>query len=86
MDSVLSNLFSAQNLHLVEFSYQVLVDAECTHDGSIRHIQKFEQWGWTTLQRRVLDAERTDFLTVLQVHKLSAFTCMNSYAVGLVQN
>ncbi|KAJ4714188.1 S-adenosyl-L-methionine-dependent methyltransferase superfamily protein [Melia azedarach] len=35
---------------------KVLVDAECTHDGSIKHIQKFENWGWTTLQRRVLDA------------------------------
>lgn len=46
---------------------QVLVDAECTHDGSIKHIQKFEHWGWRTLQRRVLDAERTDSLTVLQV-------------------
>lgn len=43
------------------------MDAECTHDGSIKHIQKFEQWGWTTLSRRVLDAERTDDLTVLQV-------------------
>ena len=43
------------------------MDAECTHDGSIKHIQKFEQWGWTTLQRRVLEAERTDDLTVLQV-------------------
>ena len=46
---------------------QVLVDAECTHDGSIKHIQNFEHWGWTTLQRRVLDAERTDSLTTLQV-------------------
>ncbi|MBA0851052.1 hypothetical protein Goshw_012202, partial [Gossypium schwendimanii] len=35
---------------------KVLVDAECTHDGSVKHIQKFENWGWTTLQRRVLDA------------------------------
>ena len=43
------------------------MDAECTHDGSIKHIQKFETWGWKTLQRRVLDAERTDSLTVLQV-------------------
>lgn len=43
------------------------MDAECTHDGSIKHIQKFESWGWTSLQRRVLDAERTDSLTVLQV-------------------
>ncbi|GAV71816.1 LOW QUALITY PROTEIN: Nol1_Nop2_Fmu domain-containing protein/OPT domain-containing protein [Cephalotus follicularis] len=45
---------------------KVLVDAECTHDGSVRHIQKYEHWGWTTLQRRVLDAERSDSLTVLQ--------------------
>lgn len=50
---------------------KVLVDAECTHDGSIRHVQKFEQWGWQTLQRRVLDAERTDDLTNLQFRLLS---------------
>ncbi|KAF8049659.1 hypothetical protein N665_2159s0010 [Sinapis alba] len=50
---------------------KVLVDAECTHDGSIKHIQKFEQWGWTTLERRVLDAERTDTnLTALQINLL----------------
>ncbi|KAL2907119.1 putative ribosomal RNA small subunit methyltransferase B [Bienertia sinuspersici] len=50
---------------------KVLVDAECTHDGSIRHVQKFENWGWQTLQRRVLDAERTDDLTNLQFRLLS---------------
>lgn len=50
------------------------MDAECTHDGSIKHIQKFEQWGWTTLERRVLDAERTDIsLTALQVNYISLF-------------
>lgn len=49
------------------------MDAECTHDGSIKHVQKFEQWGWTTFQRRVLDAERTDDLTVLQVWNLPIF-------------
>ncbi|XP_039012371.1 uncharacterized protein LOC120141624 [Hibiscus syriacus] len=43
---------------------------ECTHDGSVKHIQKFEHWGWRTLQRRVLDAERTDSLTVLQLKLL----------------
>lgn len=54
------------------FGYdKVIVDAECTHDGSIRHIQKFENWGWETLQRRVLDAERTDSLTALQLQLLS---------------
>ena len=24
----------------------VIVDAECTHDGSIKHLAKFAQWGW----------------------------------------
>ena len=24
---------------------KVLVDAECTHDGSIKHLAKFEKWG-----------------------------------------
>ncbi|RLM61128.1 uncharacterized protein C2845_PM14G01940 [Panicum miliaceum] len=50
---------------------KVLVDAECTHDGSIKHIQKFEFWGWKTLDRRVLDAERTDNLLQLQLHLLT---------------
>ncbi|KAL1370554.1 uncharacterized protein [Arachis hypogaea] len=49
---------------------KVLVDAECTHDGSVKHIQKFENWGWGTFQRRVLDAERTDNLHVLQLNLL----------------
>lgn len=49
---------------------RVLVDAECTHDGSIKHVQKFEHWGWETLQRRILDAERTDSLTCLQLKLL----------------
>lgn len=50
---------------------KVLVDAECTHDGSLKHIQKFEHWGWSTLQRRVLDAERTSSLTILQLKLLT---------------
>ncbi|XP_073226716.1 rRNA (cytosine-C(5))-methyltransferase NOP2C isoform X3 [Cicer arietinum] len=50
---------------------KVLVDAECTHDGSVKHIQKFEHWGWVTLQRRVLDAERTDSLHTLQLNLLT---------------
>ncbi|CAN6470683.1 unnamed protein product [Victoria cruziana] len=45
---------------------KVLVDAECTHDGSAKHILKFEHWGWETLQRRLLDAERIGSLTQLQ--------------------
>ncbi|XAR73767.1 16S rRNA (cytosine(967)-C(5))-methyltransferase [Bertholletia excelsa] len=64
-----------QNLtgsEILQYGYdKVLVDAECTHDGSIRHIQKFEHWGWTTLQRRVLDVQRTNDLTVLQLQLLT---------------
>ncbi|CAM0910900.1 unnamed protein product [Alopecurus aequalis] len=50
---------------------KVLVDAECTHDGSIKHIQKFEFWGWKTLDRRVLEAERTGNLLHLQLGLLA---------------
>ncbi|KAJ3693455.1 hypothetical protein LUZ60_008935 [Juncus effusus] len=50
---------------------KVLVDAECTHDGSIKHVQKFEKWGWKTMQKRVLDAERTDDLLNLQLKLLT---------------
>lgn len=35
---------------------KVLVDAECTHEGSLKHLQKFQsQWGWDTFKTRVLD-------------------------------
>eukprot|EP00897_Mesotaenium_endlicherianum_P003756 jgi/Mesen1/3408/ME000192S02576 len=27
---------------------KVLVDAECTHDGSLKHICKYDEWGWGT--------------------------------------
>ncbi|MQM08556.1 hypothetical protein Taro_041413 [Colocasia esculenta] len=64
-----SELFQARSESEISVSGydKVLVDAECTHDGSIKHIHKFEQWGWDTLQRRVLNAQRTDNLMDLQV-------------------
>lgn len=45
---------------------KVLVDAECTHDGSIRHVLKYDTWGWDTLKKRVLDQERLTNLQTLQ--------------------
>eukprot|EP00850_Spirogloea_muscicola_P020647 SM000222S06988 [mRNA] locus=s222:202507:205108:- [translate_table: standard] len=45
---------------------KVLVDAECTHDGSLKHITKYETWGWDTLERRFLDLQRLSTLTDLQ--------------------
>lgn len=50
---------------------KVLVDAECTHDGSIKHVCKFEQWGWDTLERRLLDVERVTSITRLQLQLLN---------------
>ena len=49
---------------------RVLVDAECTHDGSIKHLAKFAQWGWETFEKRVMDAERLDALAALQLNLL----------------
>lgn len=49
---------------------KVLVDAECTHDGSLKHICKYEQWGWDTLERRVLDHDRLVSMTNLQLQLL----------------
>lgn len=46
---------------------RVLVDAECTHDGSAKHLAKFgTQWGWESFERRVLDEGRLDGLEALQ--------------------
>lgn len=46
----------------------MLVDAECTHDGSLKHITKYEQWGWETFEKRFLNEERIASITSLQVH------------------
>ncbi|KAJ1963000.1 hypothetical protein GGI12_002308 [Dipsacomyces acuminosporus] len=44
----------------------VLVDAECTHDGSLVHIQKYGQWGWDQLDAQVVGNERSQTVPVLQ--------------------
>mmetsp|Transcript_87868 Transcript_87868/g.247932 ORF Transcript_87868/g.247932 Transcript_87868/m.247932 type:complete len:497 (-) Transcript_87868:39-1529(-) len=47
---------------------RVLVDAECTHDASLRHIEKFgSQWGWETLGGRVPWVRQEEKLYELQV-------------------
>ncbi|KAJ1977272.1 hypothetical protein H4R35_002364 [Dimargaris xerosporica] len=45
---------------------KVLVDAECTHDGSIAHILKYDQWGWDRFERQFLDPARLATITELQ--------------------
>ncbi|KAK8969760.1 hypothetical protein KSP40_PGU014255 [Platanthera guangdongensis] len=65
---------------------KVIVDAECTHDGSVKHIQKFEYWGWSTFQRRVLDAKRTQNLTCLQWSMTLDWTGQSSYGTASSEN
>lgn len=47
---------------------KVLVDTECTHDGSIRHIIKYNngEWNTDTFVPRVLDGNRLAALQDLQ--------------------
>ncbi|KAJ1635102.1 S-adenosyl-L-methionine-dependent methyltransferase [Pavlovales sp. CCMP2436] len=45
---------------------RVLVDAECTHDGSVKHLSKFAAWGWETFEKRFLEPERLASLESLQ--------------------
>eukprot|EP00962_Isochrysis_galbana_P043416 scaffold16523_cov117-Isochrysis_galbana.AAC.1 len=49
---------------------RVLVDAECTHDGSVKHLAKFSVWGWDTFERRFLDPDRLAELRQLQYRLL----------------
>ena len=44
----------------------MLVDAECSHDASVRHVLKFERWGWETWERRFLGKGRLEGLQALQ--------------------
>jgi len=46
---------------------RVLVDAECTNDGSIKHIEKyFHTFGWESFEKNVLDPDRLASLQKLQ--------------------
>ncbi|KAF9111349.1 hypothetical protein BGX27_005051 [Mortierella sp. AM989] len=45
---------------------KVIVDAECTHDGSIAHILKYETWGWDSFHKNFMSQDRLDSLMDLQ--------------------
>ncbi|KAG0370214.1 hypothetical protein BGZ54_007225 [Gamsiella multidivaricata] len=45
---------------------KVIVDAECTHDGSIAHILKYEAWGWDSFHKNFMAQDRLDSLSGLQ--------------------
>ncbi|KAG0226911.1 hypothetical protein BGW41_004019 [Actinomortierella wolfii] len=45
---------------------KVIVDAECTHDGSIAHILKYQTWGWDSFHKNFMAQDRLDSLCELQ--------------------
>lgn len=45
---------------------RVLVDAECTHDGSLVHVNKYEKFGWEHLDTKVVGNNRPTSIPVLQ--------------------
>lgn len=45
---------------------KVLVDAECTHDGSLKHILKYNVWGWENFEKKFMDPARLSSLATLQ--------------------
>ncbi|TPX55085.1 hypothetical protein CcCBS67573_g09516 [Chytriomyces confervae] len=45
---------------------KVLVDAECTHDGSIAHLKKCNQMGWEKFESTFFDPAKMDNLETLQ--------------------
>ena len=50
---------------------KVLVDAECTHDGSLKHILKYNHIGWEQFEGKFLNPERLSSLCSLQRGLLS---------------
>ena len=61
-----SEALSSTKISLRAMYDRVLVDAECSHDGSIRHIEKFQDWGWKTFSENVMNPERLKHLPALQ--------------------
>ncbi|KAJ1652155.1 hypothetical protein IWQ61_007443 [Dispira simplex] len=54
-----------------EFYDKVIVDAECTHDGSIAHIHKYDTWGWEKFEKQFMNSERINTITGLQRRLIS---------------
>lgn len=57
---------------LVKGSFDfVLVDAECSHEGSVKHVAKYRsQWGVDTMDRRMVWLQQTEKLRTLQLSLL----------------
>jgi len=50
---------------------RVLVDAECTHDGSLKHMLRYQQTNWKDFEEKVLVPDRLKTLERLQRNLLA---------------
>lgn len=65
---------------------KVLVDAECTHDGSIRHLQKLDSEDkWTQYVQKHLSTSEVDRILQLQ-HDLIRYARRSADAIRLVKH
>ncbi|KAJ2470045.1 hypothetical protein GGI02_003194 [Coemansia sp. RSA 2322] len=60
---LLSTAYACSGTQLYD---RVLVDAECTHDGSLVHLQKYARWGWDHLDTQVVGDDRSISVPILQ--------------------
>ncbi|KAJ2455918.1 hypothetical protein GGF42_003349 [Coemansia sp. RSA 2424] len=70
---LLSTAFACSGVQLYD---RVLVDAECTHDGSLVHVQKYAQWGWEQLDTQVVDGNKQVTIPILQSKLLENGWCL----------
>ena len=64
---------TTQNVEAFDY---VLVDAECSHDGSITHIEKYRtQWGMDSLEQRIPWLNNLEQLNDLQFRLLHFLRC-----------
>ncbi|KAJ2868702.1 hypothetical protein GGI22_000707 [Coemansia erecta] len=64
---LLSSAYACEGTELYD---RVLVDAECTHDGSLAHIHKYNRWGWEQLDACVINDNRSASVPLLQTKLL----------------
>ncbi|KAJ2085516.1 hypothetical protein IW140_002006 [Coemansia sp. RSA 1813] len=64
---LLSSAYACNGTDLYD---RVLVDAECTHDGSLAHVHKYERWGWEQLDTCVINDNRSTSVPILQTKLL----------------
>ena len=59
-------LRNQSNVSKTQLYDKVIVDSECTHDGSMMHIKKYVENGWSGFKEQFLDPKKLERLETLQ--------------------